>query len=217
MARDTEQPANTAPAGAGHLPIPRHNTKTDRAVVVDIPASTDPDDVPPGGDGQALDEGDLRVTQWVHIVLGVVVAALGAWMLYRSSTELPFYGGNNEPGPGYFPVLLTICLIGLGLTLSVAWAFGPRVRSGEVPTLSFGRNQIGRALLVWTSLVICTALLDPLGFLLAGEVLVLFVIVVVERMRSIPSIVALLLLPPAMYFIFQVLLEVRLPVGTLWQ
>jgi hypothetical protein len=42
------------------------------------------------------------------------------------------------------------------------------------------------------------------------------VIVVIERMRSIPSIIALLLVPPAMYFLFATLLEVQLPGGTLW-
>jgi tryptophan-rich sensory protein len=65
-------------------------------------------------------------------------------------------------------------------------------------------------------LVVCAFLIEPLGFLAAGEVLVLLVIVVIERMRSIPSIVALLLVPPAMYLLFATLLEVQLPGGTLW-
>ena len=41
-----------------------------------------------------------------------MIAALGAWLLYKSSTELAFRGPNGEPGPGYLPVLLTLCLIG---------------------------------------------------------------------------------------------------------
>jgi Tripartite tricarboxylate transporter TctB family len=75
---------------------------------------------------------------------------------------------------------------------------------------------MGRALLAWLALVVCGLLIEPLGFLLAGEVLVLLVIVVIERIRSIPVIVTLLLLPPAMYFLFDTLLEVQLPGGTLW-
>ena len=70
------------------------------------------------------------------MVLGLVIAALGAWLLYRSRTELAFRGPNNEPGPGYLPVLLTICLIGLGLALSAVWLFGAKARHGEAPTLS---------------------------------------------------------------------------------
>ena len=58
-------------------------------------------------------------------------------------------------------------------------------------------------------------LIEPLGFLLAGEVLVLLVIVI-ERIRSIPLIITLLLVPPAMYLLFDTLLEVQLPGGTLW-
>jgi hypothetical protein len=159
---------------------------------------------------------DTRVTRRVHVVLGLVIAALGAWLLYKSSTELAFRGPNGEPGPGYLPVLLTLCLIGLGLALSAVWLWGPKARSGEAPTLSLSPRRIGRAVLVWLALLVCALLIEPLGFLLAGEVLVLLVIVVIERMRSIPLIITLLLLPSAMYFLFDTLLEVQLPGGTLW-
>jgi hypothetical protein len=159
---------------------------------------------------------DIRLTRRVHVILGLVIAVLGAWLLYRSSTELAFRGPNGEPGPGYLPVLLTLCLIGLGLALSAAWLWGPKARSGEAPALSLQPRGMGRALLVWLALLVCALLIEPLGFLLAGEVLVLLVIVVVERIRSIPLIITLLLLPPAMYFLFDTLLEVQLPGGTLW-
>jgi hypothetical protein len=168
------------------------------------------------GDGGVDPQRDARTTRLVHIVLGIVVAALGAWLLYRSRTELDFRGANNEPGPGYLPVLLTIGLIVLGVALAAVWLFGPRARSGEAPTLSLRPRQMARAFLVWLALVVCAFLIEPLGFLLAGEVLVLLVIVVIERIRSIPVIITLLLLPPAMYFLFDTLLEVQLPGGTLW-
>ena len=79
------------------------------------------------------------------------------------------------------------------------------------------RAGMSRAGLAWFALVICIALVEPFGFLIAGEVLVLLVIVVIERIRSIPSIVALILVPPAMYVLFEILLEVQLPEGTLWR
>jgi hypothetical protein len=159
---------------------------------------------------------EARLTRRVHVLLGLLIAGVGAWLLYKSCTELEFRGPNNEPGPGYLPVLLTICLIALGLALSAVWLWGPKARSGEAPTLSLSPRGIGRALLVWLALAICAFLIEPIGFLLAGEVLVLLVIVVVERIRSIPLIITLLLLPPAMYFLFDTLLEVQLPGGTLW-
>ncbi len=159
---------------------------------------------------------EARLTRRVHVALGLVVAGLGAWLLYRSRTELDFRGPNNEPGPGYLPVLLTLCLIGLGLALAAVWLLGPRARHGNAPTLSLQPRRMARALLVWFALVVCALLIEPLGFLIAGEVLVLLVIVVIERIRSIPLIITLVLLPPAMYFLFDTLLEVQLPGGTLW-
>jgi hypothetical protein len=176
------------------------------------PAGDDAEQKPADGDQKR----DARLTRRVHVVLGLVIAALGAWLLYRSRTELAFRGPNNEPGPGYLPVLLTICLVGLGLALSAVWLFGAKARHGEAPTLSLSPRHMGRALMVWLALVVCAFLIEPLGFLLAGEVLVLLVILVIERIRSIPLIITLLLLPPAMYLLFDTLLEVQLPGGTLW-
>jgi len=160
-------------------------------------------------------ERDERVTRVVHIALGLVIAGLGAWLLYRSSTELAFRGPNGEPGPGYLPALLTGCLVVMGLLLAGVWAFGTKARHGDAPTLSLHPQQMGRAMLVWGALVICAFLIEPLGFLLAGEVFVLL-IMAIERIRSIPLIVTLLLVPPAMYLLFDTLLEVQLPGGTLW-
>jgi Tripartite tricarboxylate transporter TctB family len=191
MAQDTDQPA--------------------AAAVGEHPADDD------GHDDGRPERADLRLTRRVHVILGIVVAALGAWLLYLSHTELAFRGENHEPGPGYLPVLLTIGLIALGLALAAAWIFGPRARSGDAPALSLEPRGMARAGLVWLALVVCAFLIEPLGFLVAGEVLVVLVIVVIERMRSIPSIVALLLVPPAMYLLFATLLEVQLPEGTLWR
>ena len=190
--------------------------RTEAAVVPDAVAQ-DPVGHDAVGDGDGDQKREARLTRRVHVVLGLVVAALGAWLLYRSRTELDFRGSNNEPGPGYLPMLLTLCLIGLGLALSAVWLLGPRARSGEAQTLSLSPRHMARAGLVWLALLICAVLIEPLGFLIAGEVLVLLVIVVIERIRSVPSIIALLLLPPAMYFLFAILLEVQLPGGTLWQ
>lgn len=200
MANDTERPVG-AVLGDGREPEGNAPSGPEAA----------PDDADVGPS-----EHDIRQTRQVHVVLGLVVTLVAGWLLYRSATELPFHGSNNEPGPGYLPVILAICLIALGLALAGVWLFGPRARSGDVSTLSLGGAAMGRAGLVWLVLVVCTALLEPFGFLLAGEVLVLLVIIVVERIRSIPSIIALLLVPPAMYVLFETLLEVQLPGGTLW-
>ena len=183
----------------------------------DPEAAAVPEAEPPPADADDNhdDKRDARLTRRVHVVLGLVIAAVGAWLLYKSRTELQFRGPNNEPGPGYLPVLLTSCLIALGLALTAVWLFGAKARQGDAPTLSLEPRQMGRALLVWLALVVSAVLIEPLGFLLAGEVLVLLVMVI-ERIRSILLIVTLLLVPPAMYLLFDTLLEVQLPGGTLW-
>jgi hypothetical protein len=214
MASDTDRPAvsalddervSEAEGTAAPSPEPAEPVAPVASVEVAEPA---PD---------APDPADLRLTRRVHVALGLVIAALGAWLLYRSLTELAFKGSNGEPGPGYLPAILTIGLIGLGLALSAVWLWGPRARSGDVPTLSLSRAGMTRAGSVWLALVVCIALVEPFGFLIAGEVLVLLIIVVIERIRSIPSIVALILVPPGMYVLFEILLEVQLPEGTLWR
>jgi Tripartite tricarboxylate transporter TctB family len=205
-----EPPAPRSPAEADQKPAQEPVVAEDE----NLGQEPDTDDEKPVD--KKPDAHDVRVTRRVHVVLGIVIAAVSAWLLYMSRTELEFRGANNEPGPGYLPVLLTICLIGLGLALAAVWLWGPRARHGDAPTLSLSPSGMGRALLVWLVLVVSAFLIEPLGFLVAGEVLVLLVIIVVERIRSIPLIITLLLLPPAMYFLFDTLLEVQLPGGTLW-
>jgi hypothetical protein len=193
---------------------------TDRPAVSaldDGPVSEPAEPAPDAPDPAAPNPADVRLTRRVHVALGLLIAALGVWLLYRSLTELAFKGSNGEPGPGYLPALLTIGLIGLGLALAAVWLWGPRARSGDVPTLSLSRAGMSRAVVVWLALVVCIALIEPFGFLIAGEVLVFLIIVVIERIRSIPSIVALILVPPGMYVLFEILLEVQLPEGTLWR
>ena len=210
MDQDVQPKANASPDDADK-PVGDDPAKRDEADVIPPPDATDGDKTVDDAD-HARDE---RITRLVHIVLGLVIAAIGAWLLYRSSTELAFRGPNGEPGPGYLPVLLSGFLIVMGLLLAGVWAFGAKARNGKAPTLSLHPHQMGRALLVWGALVVCAFLIEPLGFLLAGEVFVLL-IMAIERIRSIPLIITLLLVPPAMYLLFDTLLEVQLPGGTLW-
>ena len=49
-----------------------------------------------GEDGDGDTGREARLTRQVHVVLGLVVAALGAWLLYRSRTELDFRGSEQR-------------------------------------------------------------------------------------------------------------------------
>jgi hypothetical protein len=87
--------------------------KAQAAAEEPVPSDIAPDEVDTPVVDDAEHARDERITRSVHIVLGLVIAALGGWLLYRSRTELAFRGSNGEPGPGYLPVLLTIGLIAL--------------------------------------------------------------------------------------------------------
>lgn len=156
------------------------------------------------------------MTRWVHVALGVVVAAAGAVLLYLSLTGLDFLGPNGEPGAGFFPAAVSGILVALGLALALAWLVGPKIRNNDVTELSLEPADLGRAAVVWATLAGFTAVIEPLGFLLAGELFVLVLVTFVERIRSWGLVLTLVLLPPATYFLFATLLEVQLPEGTLW-
>jgi Tripartite tricarboxylate transporter TctB family len=156
------------------------------------------------------------MTRWVHVTLGLLVCVIGSILFAMSLTGLDFLGPNGEPGPGFAPALFSGVLAVLGLALALMWLVRPPDPSAESAVLSLERVDLMRAGAVWLSLVGFTALIEPFGFLLAGEAFVLVLIVFVDRIRTKGLILTLLLMPPATYFLFATLLEVDLPQGTLW-
>jgi Tripartite tricarboxylate transporter TctB family len=157
-----------------------------------------------------------HLTRWVHVGLGLVVALTATVLLAISLTGLDFLGENDEPGPGFFPALVSGILVVLGTALAVVWLLSSRARRGEMTELSLERAHLIRAMTVWVLLAGFAAVIEPLGFLVAGELFVLVLLLFVDRIRTPGLAVTLLLLPPATYFLFATLLEVQLPTGELW-
>jgi hypothetical protein len=132
----------------------------------------------------------------VHVAIGGVVALVGLLALLEA-LSLDFSGANGEPGPGLFPVLLSGVLILLGLALE---------------QLDLERAGMGRAAVVWACFVVMVVLLPLIGFLPATLLLVGVLVLVMEKQRSVKAIAAVLVLPVATYLIFEIGLEVPLPV-----
>jgi len=80
----------------------------------DVAAAPKAEPPPADADDNHDDKRDARLTRRVHVVLGLVSAADGAWVLYKSRTELEFRGPNHEPGAGCVAVLLHRCPIATG-------------------------------------------------------------------------------------------------------
>ena len=93
---------------------------------------------------------------------GIVLTAVGSFLLYRAS-PLPV-GRLNAPDAGFFPIILSTLLVGLGLVL-FARSFVTKPFSPELTRRSWA--VVAGAL----GLVLYALLLDRIGFLLCTGIM----------------------------------------------
>jgi putative tricarboxylic transport membrane protein len=106
-----------------------------------------------------------------EVVSGALLAALGVYVVVEARQWE--YLGPDGPGPGFFPLWY-----GIGLTiLAVALVAMNWKRAAQVgPAPGGERGGKGRALAAWAALVVCVAVLKPLGFLVAFGLFTLFLV-----------------------------------------
>ncbi len=145
------------------------------------------------------------------ILSGAILAVLGVFVLVQS-LQMTFYN-ENEPGPGFFPVLLAIALIVLGGCLVVTRLRAPRDAADdfEMPT----GQQAKRSLSLWAALLGAALLVGSLGFLLTMFLLVAVILFVIEGRRGLGSVLTTITVPVLAWLLFGQLLQVRLPTGPL--
>jgi hypothetical protein len=153
------------------------------------------------------------MTRTIHVVMGVVVALIGAIFLWQAVAGLSFRGANGEPGPGFFPSILAGSLIALGVALALGWLLAPRERLLQLEELTFSRTELVRAGGVWLSLAVAVGLMSTLGFLVSSILLVAALVLGMEQLRGARTVLAMLALPIGVYVVFVVLLDVQLPEG----
>ncbi|WP_028936294.1 tripartite tricarboxylate transporter TctB family protein [Pseudonocardia spinosispora] len=151
----------------------------------------------------------MRITE---IVLGVVVAALGVGAL-TAAVGLDRFGAHGVPGPGFFPDLLAVLLIVLGLLLALvslrARTTGPAIEPATEDRFEVaGAVRAGR---VWLGFVVSIPLLLVIGFVPAMVALVAYLAFGVERIRGLRPLLASVLIPLGVYLLFVYLLGVDLP------
>jgi putative tricarboxylic transport membrane protein len=142
-------------------------------------------------------------------VSGVIIAVLGALVLVQS-LQLSFYI-EGIPGPGFFPALVAIALIGLG-----AWLVITRLRAARDADDGFelpSRHQATRSLSLWGVVLAAALLVSPLGFPLAMLLLVGVVLFVIEGRRGLGPVLTTILIPLLAWLVFAELLQVPLPAG----
>jgi putative tricarboxylic transport membrane protein len=140
---------------------------------------------------------------------GAILVIFGVFMLFQS-LQLSFYI-EGIPGPGFFPALLAIALVGLGGWLVVTRLLAARDSEDEFQMPS--RRQAGRSLSLWVVVLAAALLVGPLGFPLAMLLLVGVILFVIEGRRGLGSVLTTILIPLLSWLLFAELLQVPLPAG----
>jgi putative tricarboxylic transport membrane protein len=131
------------------------------------------------------------------------------------SIQLPM-GRWNEPGPGVFPITLSILLLISG----VSWfIFGKRGSEGKSQEQKADRLDIVKTLSTPLKIVGITALLilafNYAGYLVTSSLYLFVLLLWVSRYRVVVSILLALSIGIGSWYFFQKVLSVQLPKGFL--
>jgi len=149
--------------------------------------------------------------------LGLVAAAFGAVALVDAS-GLKVFGAKGVPGPGFFPISLSVAVIVLGL-LQVGVSVARGVRDGRGPSgqLRGVSTEVLRAAYVWLGFLVSIVLMPLAGFVPATMLLIAYLVFAVERIRGVKAVLVIIAVPLVAYALFVFVLGVELPASTLWE
>lgn len=168
------------------------------------------DEFDPAGEESAEEaKSPFATAPIAQAALGVVAVAFGVVSLFGASS-LAMFGKKGIPGPGMFPTVTAVAVTVLGLTL-VGISVLRRIRTGPGESLAGTKPEVLRSLSVWIGLMICIALMDVIGFAASSALLIAYLVLVVERVRGIKAVAAIVGVPLAAYVLFGFVLGVDLP------
>ncbi len=138
-------------------------------------------------------------------VLCLAFAAFVAWQALRLRLYTPM-----GPGPGFFPLWLSVAFGGLAGVLFLQATFGT-----SPPGEPLASNRAGalRVVAILATLTATVWLLEPLGFRLTTLAGYLVLLRVLGRPRPIVAMAVALAGSFGVYYVFAHLLQVALPVG----
>jgi putative tricarboxylic transport membrane protein len=136
----------------------------------------------------------------IFLALSAIVVA-GTWDLA--------YWSDFAPGPAFAPIWIAALGAVLALLLLVQEVRDPTGQSADLPP----RPAFFRVLLTLLALSLALALAPWLGFVATVVALTLFLLLVVERRRVIPSLGVTLLTAALIHGVFVAWLNVQLPKG----
>lgn len=149
--------------------------------------------------------------------LGLVAAGFGVVALI-DATGLDMFGAKGVPGPGFFPVSLSVAVMVLGL-LQVAVSIARGVRRGLGPSgqMRGVSSELLRAAYVWLGFLVSLVLMPLVGFVPATILLIAYLVLAVERIRGLKAVLVIVVVPLAAYALFVFVLGVELPASSLFE
>lgn len=169
---------------------------------------------PIGAVSEPLQPGGRVKMRVVDIAVGCIILAFGLFAVMQSS-EFPFRDRAGLPAAGFFPMVLSVLIVGMALLL-----VGTRVLAAPDRYGTFGgpsRLELRRSGSVALVTAIAVLLLPRIGFLLAFGLMIAMLLFGVERLEKpgerIRAAVTAVLAPLGAYLVFGVFLGVRLPTG----
>jgi tripartite tricarboxylate transporter TctB family protein len=159
----------------------------------------------------------LATSPIAQAALGIAAAGFGVVALIDAS-GLPMFGKHGVPGPGMFPTALSVAVAVLGLALLVV-SIVRRVRRGRGPAgeLRVVGPELLRAGSVWVGLTACIALMGLIGFVPATILLIAYLVLMIERIRSFKAVLVIVAVPVLAYLLFVFVLGVDLPTSPLFE
>jgi Tripartite tricarboxylate transporter TctB family len=149
--------------------------------------------------------------------LGAAAAAFGVIALVDAS-GLAVFGKKGVPGPGFFPIVLSIALVVLGVLLvTVSAVRGMRHGLGPAGQMRGLRSELLRAAGVWLGYLIGVALMPLIGFVPAMILLLGYLVFGLERLKGIKAVLVIVAVPLVAYALFVFVLGVDLPTSSLFE
>jgi putative tricarboxylic transport membrane protein len=100
----------------------------------------------------------------INLFFGCILIAFFAFMAYTAHTTLPYWaeGSFSGPGSGFFPLWISLILVGLTLY----WLVQVAIQPGEKVPADFVPSRRGTilVLMVFIDLVVLAAIMDYVGF-----------------------------------------------------
>ncbi len=145
----------------------------------------------------------------VSIVISAVMIAISLYVIVAARS---FPGASNgAPGPGFFPTILAIIIIGLSISLIIK-ENGVN-RDSDEPVF---RNNFLKVVICAVIMAAYIILMEYISYIYVTPVAIAALMLDFEERRPLPIIITALGTTLAIYVVFYMVLAVRLPQGMLF-